>query len=172
MKALQIIGYGNNEVAVVSRDAAEPEMNNDAVLVEVHKAAFNPVDWKMREGLMKEMLPLSFPATLGCDFSGVVVGVGSNVTNFKAGDEVFGAAIPSLGGSGAFASYLVTPAINICHKPADISHTTAAASVTISVCAYLCIQEGSLVKGSKVLVIGGGGGIGRAAIQLAKKAGA
>lgn len=172
MKALQITGYGNNKVAVVSQDAPLPSIKQGAVLVKVHKAAVNPVDWKMREGSMKNMVPLTFPATLGCDFSGVIIRTGADVTAFKAGDEVFGVAIPSLGGSGSFAEYLVTPAKNICLKPADISHTVAAASVTVSVCAYLCLQEAPIDKHSKILVIGGAGGIGRAAIQLAKNSGA
>jgi len=89
MKALQITGYGNNEVAVISHDASKPELKIDAVLVKVYKAALNPVDWKMREGSMKNIVPLTFPATLGCDFSGVVVGTGAEVSAFKVGDEVF-----------------------------------------------------------------------------------
>ncbi|WP_437397702.1 NADP-dependent oxidoreductase [Flagellimonas lutimaris] len=172
MKALQITGYGNNDVTVISKDAPVPGLKEGSVLVKVYHAALNPVDWKMRGGSQKKMLSLSFPATLGCDFCGVVVEKDKNVTAFKIGDEVFGSAIPSLGGSGAFAEYVVTPSKNVALMPKNTSPAIAAASVTVSVCAYLCLQVGNLGTGSKVLIIGGAGGIGRAAIQLAKSMGA
>ncbi len=172
MKALQITGYGNNEVTVISKDAPLPEVKEDTVLVKVSHAALNPVDWKMRGGSQKKMLSLSFPATLGCDFCGVIVEKDKNVSAFEVGDEVFGTAIPSLGGSGAFAEYVVTPSKNIAKKPKNTSPAIAAAAVTVSVCGFLCLQEGKIDTGSKVFIIGGAGGIGRAAIQLAKSMGA
>lgn len=172
MKALQIIGYGNNDMVVVSKDTPVPDLKEDTVLVKVYNAALNPVDWKMREGSMKEAVPLPFPATLGCDFCGVIVEKDKNVTTFEVGEEVFGTAIPSLGGSGAFAEYLVTPSKNVARIPKKTSPAIAAASVTVSVCAFLCLQEAKVGEGSKVFIIGGAGGIGRAAIQLAKSMGA
>lgn len=172
MKALQISSYGGNEVAHLSTKAPKPELRPGTVLVKVHCAGLNPVDWKIREGHMKDHVPFDFPATLGSDFSGVIEEMAEDITGFEIGDEVFGSAIVSLGGSGAIAEYLVTPAKNILKKPKDISHKIAAASATVGVCAHLCLEEYPVDKDSKVLVLGGSGGIGRAAIQLAKHKGA
>lgn len=172
MKALQITSYGGNEVAVLSTEALKPKLKKGTVLVKVHRAALNPVDWKIREGYMKDTVPQNFPATLGSDFSGVIEEISEDVTGFEIGEEVFGSAIVSLGGSGSFAEYLITPAENIIKKPTDVRHTIAAASATVGVCAYLCLEEYPVDNKSKVLVLGGSGGIGRAAIQLAKHKGA
>jgi NADPH:quinone reductase-like Zn-dependent oxidoreductase len=163
MKALQMTAYGGNEVAVVSTNAPQPEVKNGTVLVHVHTAALNPVDWKIREGYMKDMVPREFPATLGCDFSGVIDAISDDVTDFAIGDEVFGSAIVSVGGSGAFAEYLVTPAVNIARKPARISHDIAAAAPTVGVCGFsldegveaLDYQENGSPGGKIVLVVKG-----------------
>jgi NADPH:quinone reductase-like Zn-dependent oxidoreductase len=171
MKALQIIAYGGNEVAVLANNAPTPVLREGFVLVKVKNAALNPVDWKMREGYMKAFAPLEFPATIGNDFSGVVVDVASDVTAYHVGDEVFGSAMITSEGSGAVAEYLVTSVNNISLKPKEISHEVAAA-VTVGVCAYLALDEIEIGTGTKILVIGGAGGIGRACIQIAKHKGA
>ncbi|TDE08706.1 alcohol dehydrogenase catalytic domain-containing protein [Dyadobacter psychrotolerans] len=89
MKALQIIAHGGNEVAILVSNAPVPLLKEGSVLVKVY-AALNPVDWKIREGYMKAFPPLEFPATIGNDFSGVVVDIASDVRTYHVGDEVFG----------------------------------------------------------------------------------
>ena len=93
MKAVQINAYGGNEVLEINENASKPTFVQGQVLVEVHAASLNPVDKVIRAGYLKEMVPLSFPATLGGDFSGVVAEVGEAVSGFKVGDLVYGQAI-------------------------------------------------------------------------------
>lgn len=92
MKAVQINSYGGNDVLEVNENVPKPVFAKGQVLVEVHAAGINPIDWKLRAGYLKEMVPLQFPVTLGGDFSGTVVEAGEDISNFKVGDEVFGQA--------------------------------------------------------------------------------
>lgn len=119
------------------------------------------------------MAPLSFPATLGTDVSGVVVEVGSGVADFKKGDTVFGVAGLLAGASGAFAQYAAVPAGRIARIPAVLGFTEAAALPLTAVSALEVIDEKLKVgRGHKILIHGGAGGIGTIAIQLAKHRGA
>ena len=86
----------------------------------------NPADWKVREGFFKEMAPLQFPSTLGMDFSGVIEKVGSDVHDFKKGDEVYGDAAAIRGNSGAFAETALENSETIAHKPKTLNHEQAA----------------------------------------------
>ncbi len=88
MKAVRIHEYGNEDV-LIYEDAPVPVIQDDEVLIKVHAASVNPVDWKTREGYVKEMIPHKFPLTLGWDVSGVIENVGSKVTNFRKGDSVY-----------------------------------------------------------------------------------
>jgi NADPH:quinone reductase-like Zn-dependent oxidoreductase len=90
MKAAQINSYGEPEVLKTVDDAPKPVAKAGQVLVEVHAAGVNPFDWKVRAGFMKDFIPLNFPATLGGDFAGIVAEVGDGVSDFSAGDEVYG----------------------------------------------------------------------------------
>ena len=85
MKAVSIYSYGGPEV-LVYEDAPRPHPDAGEVLVRVHAAGINPVDWKIREGHLKEMLPHTFPLVLGWDLSGVVESLGSGLTRLKVGD--------------------------------------------------------------------------------------
>ncbi len=88
MKAAYISRYGNiDDVQLDER--SQPPLTADAVLVKVYAASINPLDLKVLEGELKAILPVKFPLILGNDFAGTVVEVGSNVTKFKAGDEVY-----------------------------------------------------------------------------------
>ncbi len=88
MKAIRIHQYGGPEV-LAQVEMQSPAPGHDEVLIKVHAAAVNPIDWKMRAGYMKEVFPLTFPATLGWDVSGTVEETGDQVTQFKRGDEVY-----------------------------------------------------------------------------------
>src|SRR6201992_4123367 len=88
MKAIRIHQYGGPEV-LAQVEMQRPTPGPDEVLIKVYAAAINPIDWKMRAGYVKEVFPLTFPATLGWDVSGTVEEVGNKVTQFKRGDEVY-----------------------------------------------------------------------------------
>ena len=104
MKSAQIKRYGGSEVVEINQNTPAPnDPSAGKVLVRIKAAGVNPVDWKIREGYMQQMMPLQFPSTLGMDFSGVIEQVGEGVSGLKQGDEVYGQASVILGGSGAFA---------------------------------------------------------------------
>ncbi len=169
MKAAQIKKYGGSEVVEINDNAPKPGVPEGHLLVEVHAAGVNPVDWKIREGYMKQMILLKFPATLGGDFSGVVVGVGARVSGFKKGDEVYGQAGTLRGGSGSFAEFVVSDTKVTARKPKNLEHIEAAALPLTGVSAWQALVDHiGLSKGKKILIHGGAGGIGTVAIQLAR----
>lgn len=168
MQAVQINRYGDSGVIQVN-EIDKPVPKAGQVLVEVHAAAINPFDWKIRRGYMKEMIPLQFPITIGADFSGVISEIGEGVTDFAVGDEVYGSAIVLGGGSGAIAQYAAANTKSIAQKPGKLSHSEAAGLVLVGVSAVQALGEHiGLKPGEKILIHGGAGGIGSAAIQYAK----
>ncbi len=173
MKVVQINKYGSNDVVEIIKNLPKPTLIPSKVLVEIHSAGVNPVDWKIREGYLQQMAPLHFPATLGGDFSGVIKEIGAEVSNLKKGDEVYGQAGLLSGGSGAFAEYAIADPKNIARKPKTVSHAEAAALPLAGVSAVQAlIEHMNLSSGQKILIHGGAGGIGTFAIQLAKHLGA
>lgn len=172
MKAAQYKSYGTPEVIEVI-DSAQPQVKDNQVLVEVFAASLNPIDWKVREGYLKEMMPLHFPVTIGGNFSGVVTEVGKNVTKFKKGDEVYGQSLVLNGGSGSVAEFTASNEGNTALKPSNIDHPHAAALPLVGVSALQALEQHiRLQSGQKILITGGAGGIGSLAIQLAKSIGA
>ncbi|MBI2327752.1 NADP-dependent oxidoreductase [Candidatus Curtissbacteria bacterium] len=173
MKAIQINKYGGIEVLELNQNAPEPDPSEKQVLVEVYAASINPIDWKLREGYLKQMVPLSFPATLGGDFSGVVNKVGKSVTNFKIGDQIYGQAGILNGGSGSFAQFATANIDKVSQKPKNIDFVQASALPLAGVSALQALEDHiHLKKGQKILIHGGAGGIGTFAIQIAKSLGA
>lgn len=167
-------GYGSSEVVEINQNTSAPnDPSAGKVLVKVKAAAVNPVDWKIREGYMQQMIPLQFPSTMGIDFSGVVEKVGDSVSDLKRGDEVYGQAGIVSGGSGAFAELAVANASSVAHKPKSLNHQEAAGLPLVGVSAWQALVETiGLTNGQKILIHGGAGGIGSIAIQLAKHLGA
>lgn len=174
MKAIQIKKYGSNDVVEVNETASAPSLSSGKILVNIKASGVNPVDWKIREGYMQQIMPLQFPSTLGMDFSGVVKQVEEDAhSDFKQGDEVYGQASIFSGGSGAFAELALTSKDSIAHKPKTLNYLEAAALPLVGVSAWQALVEHiRLSKDKKVLVQGGAGGIGSIAIQLAKHLGA
>jgi NADPH:quinone reductase-like Zn-dependent oxidoreductase len=166
-------GYGSSEVVEINQNAAAPnDPSDEKVLVKVKAASVNPIDWKIREGYMQQMIPLQFPSTLGMDFSGIIEKVGASVSGFNAGDEVYGQASVTRGGSGAFAEIALANADSIAHKPKSLNHQEAAGLPLVGVSAWQALVENiGLSKDQKILIHGGAGGIGSIAIQLAKRLG-
>lgn len=173
MKAAQISKYGGTDVVQINKNAPKPTISPGKLLIEVHAAGVNAIDWKIRAGYMQQMAPLSFPATLGGDFSGILTESGEGVSGFKRGDEVYGQAIILGGGSGTFAEFVSADAMMTAHKPKNTNLVEAAALPLTGVSALQgLIEHMGLSKGKKVLIHGGAGGIGTFAIQLAKHLGA
>jgi len=163
MKAVQIKNYGGNEVLEIN-EIDKPVLKNGQVLVEVHAASLNPVDFKLRSGFLKDWMPLTFPATLGGDFAGVKV---------ETGEKVFGSCIVLNGGSGALAEFAACNRQNMASMPKTINFTQAASLPLVGASALQALEEHmNLQQGQKILIHGGAGGIGSIAIQLAKLHGA
>ncbi len=172
MKAIQIKQYGGVD-SMELVDVPRPILNNDQILVEVHAASINPIDYKVRSGAVKDWMPIQFPATLGGDFAGVVIEVSEGVTDFKVGDEVFGSASLLGGGSGAFAEFATAKISSVANKPKSIDFLKAAVLPLTGSSAIQALEEHiKLQSGQKILIQGGAGGIGTVAVQLAKHLGA
>lgn len=169
MKAAFIRRYGGNKVVELGELPA-PQAGPGELLVEVHAASVNPVDFKIRDGMLKMILPFGFPLILGNDLSGVVQAVGAGVTRFRPGDAVF--ARMDKRRIGAFAEFAVVAETDAAAKPANLSHVEAAAVPLAGLTAWQALFEiGGLKAGQKVLIHGGSGGVGSFAIQLARHAG-
>lgn len=175
MKAVEINEYGDSSVMFVNNDKSlSTEAPNGKLLVDIKAAGINPIDWKIREGIMKQMIKLDFPITLGMDFSGIVKQIGNNtVSDLELGDEVYGQASVTTGGSGSYAEMAVANNDTIAPKPKGLTFEEASALPLVGVSAWQAIVDDmKLTNGQKILIHGGAGGIGSIAIQLAKKLGA
>lgn len=172
MRAAQMKDYGGPEVMEVV-DIAKPQPGEGQVLVEVHAASINPFDIKIRSGMMKEMIPLELPITMGGDIAGIVVAVGPGVAHIAEGDKVYGQAIVVAGNSGAFAEYAATKAGQVAAMPTNCDFVQAAALPLVGVSAVQAITEHlQLAPGQKIFIHGASGGIGSVAVQIAKHVGA
>lgn len=171
MRAIQIDAYGDASQLQLKEDAPIPLCGDEDLLVSLVAAGVNPVDWKMRSGAMAQMLNRPFPITLGWDGAGVVIAVGRKVTQFKAGDEVFFYAEFARGG--CYAQFVAVAASQAARKPSSLSFATAAAMPTPCQAAWTALIEiAQLQAGQQVLIHGGAGAVGSAAIQLARWRGA
>lgn len=170
MKAVRIHQYGNSDV-LAFEEAPMPSISSNEVLVRVVAASVNPVDWKIRQGYLKEMISYSMPLTLGWDVSGVVTAVGSDVTRFAVGDAVYSR--PDIKRNGTYAEYVAILESEVALKPKTISHNEAASLPLAGITAWeALITTAQLSTGQKVLIHAGSGGVGSLAIQLAKSRGA
>lgn len=170
MKAVCIYAYGDSSV-LKYQDAPRPHPGAGEVLVRVHAAGINPVDWKIREGHLKDMLHHTLPLVLGWDVSGVVEALGSDVKRLKVGDEVFSR--PDITRDGAYAEFIVIKESEVTLKPKSIGHIQAAALSLAGLTAWQTLFDaGALSAGQRVLIHAGAGGVGHLAVQLAKWKGA
>jgi NADPH:quinone reductase-like Zn-dependent oxidoreductase len=167
MKAIRIHQYGGPEV-LAQVEIQRPTPGPSEVLIRVHAASVNPIDWKMRAGCVKEVFPLTFPATLGWDVSGVVEEIGANVTRFKRGDEVY-----ALVEGGGYAEYAVANETIVAAKPKTLDYAQAAAVPVAGLTAWqVLVEVAKLRPGQKVLIHAAAGGVGNFAVQFAKAKGA
>ncbi len=170
MKAIRIHNYGGPEV-LNYEDAPRPKPQAGEVLIRVHATSVNPIDWKVREGLMKDFWPHKFPLILGWDLSGVVKELGRGVSRFKIGDEVY--SLPDPTRNGAYADYIVVREPELALKPNSLHHIRAAAVPLAALTAWQALFDtAQLQPGQRVLIHAGSGGVGHLAVQLAKWKGA
>lgn len=170
MKAMAINKYGNQEKLQLI-ELSIPVLHDHEILVKIHAASVNPIDYKLRDGKAKVLMSFSFPLILGHDFAGEVAGVGSKVTKFKVGDQVYGR--PRKERIGTFAEYVSIHEDEVSLKPANLSMEEAASIPLVGLTAWQTLQDViKLKQGQKILIHAGAGGVGTFAIQLAKHLGA
>jgi NADPH:quinone reductase-like Zn-dependent oxidoreductase len=171
MRALSLDAFGGPEVLRLV-DIPKPAPLPTEVLVRVHAAGLNPVDWMTREGRGMAGVIGAPPFILGWDVAGVVEAVGFGVTTLAVGDEVYGMPwFPRA--AGAFAEYVSAPARQFAHKPASLGMEQAAALPLAALTAWQAIVDTAHVSaGQRVLITGGAGGVGHLAVQIAVALGA
>jgi NADPH:quinone reductase-like Zn-dependent oxidoreductase len=164
MKAVRIHAFGNSGQLKVE-DAQMPTLGRGQVLVKIHEAGVNPVDWKIREG--NHGHGGEFPLILGQDFAGEITTLGPQVHNVQVGDRVFGCA------KGSYAEFAALDTTQLALIPSKMDYKNAAALPTPGLTAWQAIvDKGGVQKGQRVLVHGGGGSVGALAVQIAKWKGA
>ena len=167
MKAVRLYEYGGPENLKVEDDVPEPKLTADSVLVAAVAASVNPIDWKIRSGARQKDFPLTMPAILGYDVSGVVRAVGSNIRSFKPGDQVVAFA------AATYAEFVVVEGAVLTHLPDGLDLVDAAAIPLVVLTGDQLVKLASRVEpGQTIIVSGALGSVGRAAVHSAKKLGA
>jgi NADPH:quinone reductase-like Zn-dependent oxidoreductase len=170
MKTLILRRYGGPD-HIAFADTPRPVPKPHEILVQVHAAGLNPIDYMIPQGTFKPIIRLRLPSTLGSDVAGVVVEIGLKVTRFKPGDAVF-ASVFDLG-TGTLAEFVTVPEHAAALKPANLDFVQAASIPMVGLTSWQALKERADVKpGQKVFIPAGSGGIGTFAIQLAKYLGA
>jgi len=170
MKAIVMHQYGDAGV-LKYEEVEKPVPGENEVLIQVKAAALNPIDSKIRNGFMKEVMPVSFPFIPGWEASGIVMETGKNVTNLKIGDEVF--TRPSVKKAGSYAEYMTVDQNEATLKPQSLSFSDAAAMPLVASAAYILLfKTANIQAGQKVFILGAAGSVGLFAVQMAKSVGA
>lgn len=164
-RAIRFHEYGGSD-RLVLETLPRPALKANEVLVEVHFAGVNPVDWKIRAGYYKNFMPVPLPSTPGTDFSGVVAEIGSEVKNLTKGQAVFGIA------AGTYAEYAIAKAGDIVPKPDNLSFEMAATVPVASLTAWKAVEDAGVKSGQTVVIQGAAGGVGLFAVQFARLKGA
>jgi NADPH:quinone reductase-like Zn-dependent oxidoreductase len=167
MKAVVLHEYGGPEELKFEANVPEPHVGESTVLIAAAAASVNPIDWKVRSGMRQKDVPLSFPAILGRDVSGVVRAVGANVKHFEPGDRVLALS------RATYAELVAVDDSDVTHLPDGVDLADAAAIPLISLTGdqLVCVAA-HVKKGQVVLITGALGSVGRAAVHSAKKMGA
>jgi NADPH2:quinone reductase len=167
MRAIAIDAYGGPE-RLQLMDLPMPQIGPDDMLIRVQAAGVNPADISIREGRNAQRMPLNFPAIMGSDFAGTVAQVGEHVTTVGVDAQVYGIAW----GGGSYAEYLRVPAAGeFAARPSSLDVVQAAALPMAGMTALGAIDTAALTAGEMLLIVGGAGGIGSFAIQMAARQG-
>lgn len=152
-------------------EVSEPDVKENEVLVQVHSTSINQLDAKLKSGEFKLLLPYKFPLILGHDVAGIVTKIGTKVSRFKVGDEIF--ARPADYRIGTFAELISINENDVALKPKNVSMEQAASIPLVALTVWQAfVEKAKLKKGQKVFIQAGSGGVGTIAIQLAKHLGA
>lgn len=172
MKAVVIREFGDRSKMIFT-DVAQPMTLEGEVLIKIKASGVNPVDCKIREGLLKNAFQHKFPLILGWEMSGIIEEVGYGARRFQKGDEVYAYTRRPLIQNGTYAEYIVIPQSYVTLKPKNLSFEEAACVPLAGLTAYQSLYEKAKVKdGDSVLILGASGGVGSFAVQLAKLTGA
>ncbi|MDT0222980.1 NADP-dependent oxidoreductase [Gordonia sp. AC31] len=175
MRAITYDRFGGPDVLELT-DLPTPKVGPDSVLVRVRASSVNPVDWKVREGYLAEIMDTVFPVVPGWDVAGVVEQVGLDTPEFQVGDEVFGYVRKDVVGGevagGTFAEFVAAPVRTLAHKPSNWSFEEAAALPLAGLTALQTIRRAGVKSGNTVLVHAAAGGVGSFAVQIARSLGA
>lgn len=167
MRAVVLHEYGGPEKLKFENHVPEPQIGGSTVLIAAVAASVNPIDWKLRSGMRRQDSPLSFPAILGRDVSGMVLAVGPNVKHFKTGDRVLALS------RSTYAELVAVDDSDVTHLPDGVDLANAAAIPLIALTGDQLVRLATKVKkGEVVLITGALGSVGRAAVHTAKKLGA
>ena len=170
MKALQIIKYGKIKEGLSLNEIEKPNVKANDLLVEVKAASLNPIDYKLVEGKLKDVISLNLPCTIGFDVSGVVVEKGADVTNFEIGDEVY-SRVPQEQ-MGTVAEFVAVNSDLVAKKPENVSFEEASGLPLTGLTAIQALERVGIKENDRVLIHAGSGGVGSFAIQYAKAKGA
>jgi NADPH:quinone reductase-like Zn-dependent oxidoreductase len=172
MKAIAIKEFGGLDKLQLM-DLPVPEIRPGEILVKVRAAGVNPVDWKIREGYLKDLFSHQFPVILGWDAAGVVEGVGNGVRRFKSGDEIFAYCRKPVVHGGAYGEYILLEEEHAAIKPKNISFEEAASIPLAALTAYQSLFVAAKIQaGETILIHAAAGGVGGFGVQLAKDHGA
>jgi len=165
IKAIRFHEYGGSEKLVLET-IPRPVPKANEVLIKVHFAGVNPVDWKFRAGYLKDFMPVQLPFVPGIDVSGTIEELGSEVKGLKKGQAVFGVA------NGAYAEYAIASANDITAKPDSLRFEQAATLPVGALTAWQAVEDAGIKAGQTVAVLGAAGGVGLFAVQFARAKGA
>jgi len=170
MKQLFITGYGKIEDNLQFYEVDMPKVGSNEALIKINAAGVNPIDYKIINGLLKQINKLSFPTPIGFDVSGTVVEKGEGVTNLEIGDEIY-SRVPT-DQPGTFAEYLSVDCSVVAKKPTNLTFEEASGIPLVGLTTIQGFALAEIKKGDQVLIHAGSGGIGTFAIQYAKSKGA
>lgn len=166
MKAVRLYEYGGPENLKFEVDVPEPALSADLVLIETAATSVNPIDWKIRSGARQKDFPLTLPAILGKDVSGVVRAVGSNIRSFKPGDRVLAVA------EATYAEFVVVEGSIVTHLPDGLDLVDAAAIPLVVLTGDQLVRLAARAQNGQTIIVSGAlGSVGRAAVHSAKKLG-
>ena len=170
MHAVRFHSYGPSSV-LSYEEAPRPELHDGTVLIRVYATSVNPTDSKIHMGFLKDVLPYPLPHILGQDVSGVIEAIGSGVSNVTVGDAVY--TLTPMQEQGAYAEYVVVPAVLVAHKPQSLDYLEAAAVPMVALTAWQALfDHANLSAGQTILIHAAAGGVGHFAVQFAKWKGA
>lgn len=170
MRAAVYTAYGDTSV-IQLQDIPTPKYKDNEVLVKVRAVGVNPIDWKVRKGMLRYIMPIKFPAIGGLDICGDIVAIGKQVTKYRVGDCIFTRSDRFPGGG--YAEYAVLREDTVAPKPDQLSPVEASSIPLTALTALQALRDkGHIQQNDEVLIIGASGGVGLFAVQLAKFFGA